>query len=91
MAERVGNSEYGGQSGIIQPPTPQVGDKGGLTPGHSELSVNEAAQVARRAGIAEKGGVRANIVRDKEGNVISSEPYSEEQAYLDYINGQNKF
>jgi hypothetical protein len=93
-------SEYGGNEGILQPdvgdPTlPAAAGSAGL--GHGATSsraanqdgVRDAAMVLRRAGLKEAKGVPLTTTVDPDTGVYTFEQYTEEQARLDYVEGNN--
>lgn len=93
----MAGSEYGGVPGIIQPDITRV-DPEAAAAGLAHEStadraadrrgVRDAAMVLRRAGLKGAQGVVASASFDEAGNYIT-EPYSEERAREDYLNGNN--
>lgn len=97
MANRGEASEFGGSPGVIQPDitrVPREAAQAGL--GHESVDaraadrrgVRDAAMVVRRAGLKAAQGVVASSSIDANGDYVF-EPYSEEKAREDYLNGDN--
>lgn len=91
-------SEYGGKPGIIQPGLDGVdADAARAGLGHESTAeraadrdgVRDAAMVLRRAGLKEARGVPQETRINPDTGVAEFDPYTEERARDDYINGRN--
>lgn len=91
-------SEYGGKPGMIQPDLSRVDPEAAAAGLYHDSTaegavdrrgVRDAAMVLRRAGIKGAKGVPQATEVDPDTGVYSFEPYTEEQAREDYLDGNN--